>query len=131
MEENPNSFESAEQLIRGLGLDRPVGDNGAIGPNQPHRRVVPKGRLKMTAKVGQGSLPKRRVVPPPVIAQVPYDEYEYYDEENDGPEDSPTYSTVETVSAVSPRLYEGPEAFVHIELRVPVTQLKRLLDAIS
>ena len=124
MEENPNSFESAEQLIRGLGLDRPVGDNGAIGPNQPHRRVVPKGRLKMTAKVGQGSLPKRRVVPPPVISQEPYDGYEE-GEENDGPEDSPAYPIGEAVPA------EGPEAFVHIELRVPVTQLKRLLDAIS
>ena len=125
MEENPNSFDSAESIVRALGLDRPANPDGTYGPKprEGHKMLTPRKSPKTPFRVP--TVRGKRVEPPPVVVQEPYDENEA-EPAGDDYEIEPVgndYSFKDD--------NEGHEAKVHIELSVPVSQLKRLLDAIS
>jgi len=132
-------YDNINQAIAALGLGRPENPDGTVGPRnrRPHQSVKPKGGFPVGQNVrrGSGPKPKRQVVPkaPPIVEQAPYDEYEeplpdYLDL---GPaEDSPNVLENEGFDTFqSPA--EQALAEVHISVKIPVYQLKRLLDAIS
>ncbi len=143
-------YDNINQAIAALGLGRPENPDGTVGPRnrRPHQSVKPKGGFTVGQNVrgGPGPNPKRRVVPkaPPIVEQAPYDEYEeplpdYLDPgdyqasptEDSGYPSGYRPDSEPTTTYQGPLDFEGSKAVVNIELEVPISQLRRLLDAIG